>query len=68
MRKKIIDIFELIVLIFAFILILEGLLPLISPQAFKDFLKYFIDLSDNTIRIIGGSLILLGLFLYVIVT
>ncbi|MBH44156.1 MAG: DUF2065 domain-containing protein [Gammaproteobacteria bacterium] len=62
-----IDIIELILIVFAFILILEGLLPLISPKSFKDFLRYFIDLQDNTIRMIGGSLILIGLILYMIV-
>ena len=53
-------------LLVAFILILEGILPLISPKKTKSILSYFLELDDNTIRIMGGIMFVSGLILYML--
>ncbi|MBJ41306.1 MAG: DUF2065 domain-containing protein [Gammaproteobacteria bacterium] len=62
-----IDTTNLILLLIALILILESILPLLSPKKTKSILLYFLELDDNTIRMIGGIMLVLGLIIYMLV-
>jgi uncharacterized protein YjeT (DUF2065 family) len=42
-------------------LILEGILPLLSPTYYKHFISYLLQLDDKIIRILGFVVILIGL-------
>lgn len=53
---------------FGFMLILEGLLPLLLPQAWRDMFKRMIELKDGQLRFVGLMSILAGLVLYWIAT
>jgi hypothetical protein len=52
----------------ALVLVLEGLLPLIAPRAWRNAFRHLIDLSDGQLRFIGlisialGGLILMGFY------
>lgn len=50
---------ELFALI-AILLVLEGLLPASSPETWRKILLKFINYSDNTIRIMGLSCMIIG--------
>jgi uncharacterized protein YjeT (DUF2065 family) len=52
---------------FALYLILEGLLPFITPKGWKQSLEQITQLSDRQLRIIGFSSMLAGLVLLTIV-
>jgi uncharacterized protein YjeT (DUF2065 family) len=52
---------------FALYLILEGLLPFITPKGWKRSLEQITQLSDRQLRIIGLSSMLAGLVLLTIV-
>jgi uncharacterized protein YjeT (DUF2065 family) len=45
---------------FAMVLILEGVLPLLAPRAWRETFRRLIDLSDGQLRFIGLSSILIG--------
>jgi len=45
----------------ALMFVLEGLLPLIAPAAWRDMFRRLLDLSDGQIRFIGLALVLSGL-------
>jgi uncharacterized protein len=47
-------------------LVLEGLLPFIAPQAWRDTFKRMIELKDGQLRFIGIVSILAGLLLILI--
>ena len=47
----------------ALVLILEGLLPLISPTKWREMFTQLLQLEDGQIRFFGLSIVLLGLFL-----
>jgi len=52
---------------FGLMLVLEGLLPLLAPKAWRDTFKRLIDLKDGQLRFVGllsvgGGLLLLVLF------
>ena len=49
----------------ALVLILEGLLPLISPTKWREMFAQFLQLQDGQIRFFGLGTVLLGLFLLV---
>jgi len=52
----------------AFVLVLEGLLPLIAPRVWRNAFRHLIDLSDGQLRFIGliavafGSLLLIAFY------
>ena len=52
----------------ALVLVLEGLLPLVAPRAWRDAFRRLTDLSDGQLRFIGLISIVVGivllLFLY----
>ena len=47
-------------------LILEGLLPLFLPQAWRDTFKRMIALKDGQLRFVGLMSVIFGLLLFVI--
>ena len=52
---------------FALYLILEGLMPFLSPPAFRGFVQRISAMSDSSIRITGFTVMLLGLVLLYLV-
>lgn len=48
----------------ALMLVLEGLLPFLSPQAWRRVFERMLTLSDGQIRFVGLSSMLLGLLLF----
>ncbi len=50
-------------LAFAFMLILEGLMPFFVPRVWREAFKRVTELSDGQIRFLGLSSMLLGLLL-----
>ncbi len=57
---------ETILLAFALMLVLEGLLPFIAPNAWRDTFRRLIEFSDGQIRFVGLSSMLVGLILIMI--
>lgn len=55
-------------LAFALMLVLEGLMPLLAPAAWRDMFRRVIELNDGQIRFIGLAAILAGLGLFWIIS
>jgi uncharacterized protein YjeT (DUF2065 family) len=51
---------------FALMLVLEGLVPFLAPNAWRETFRRLIQLSDGQIRFIGLTSMLVGLILLVI--
>ena len=52
---------------FALVLVLEGLMPLLAPRAWRDTFRRVTELSDGQLRFIGlGSIVVGGILLTVI--
>jgi uncharacterized protein YjeT (DUF2065 family) len=49
----------------ALVLVLEGLLPLVAPRAWRDAFRRITDLSDGQLRFIGLISIVTGIILLV---
>jgi uncharacterized protein YjeT (DUF2065 family) len=49
----------------ALVLVLEGLLPLVAPRAWRDAFRRITDLSDGQLRFIGLISIVAGILLLV---
>jgi hypothetical protein len=49
----------------ALVLVLEGLLPLLAPRAWRDAFRRLTDLSDGQLRFIGLISIVIGIVLLV---
>ena len=47
---------------FALMLVLEGLMPLISPARWREVFSRILAMSDGQIRFVGLASILMGLF------
>ena len=47
---------------FALMLVIEGLMPLISPKSWREVFSRILAMSDGQIRFIGLASILMGLF------
>jgi hypothetical protein len=50
----------------ALVLVLEGLLPLVAPRAWRDAFRRLTELSDGQLRFIGLISIIVGIILLVI--
>ena len=48
---------------FALMLVLEGLLPFLSPESWRAAFRRFIELSDGQIRFVGLTSMIAGLLL-----
>ena len=51
---------------FALMLVLEGLMPFIAPAAWRETFRRLIQLSDGQIRFIGLTSMLIGLVLLIV--
>ncbi|HPB90715.1 MAG: DUF2065 domain-containing protein [Rhodocyclales bacterium] len=52
-----------LLLALALMLVLEGLMPFLAPQAWRNMFRRLTELTDGQIRFIGLSSVLLGLLL-----
>ena len=52
----------------ALVLILEGMLPFLSPNTWREAFKKLIETNDNQLRFIGLTSMLIGLILLVVIT
>jgi len=50
----------------ALVLVVEGLMPLLAPQVWRDTFRRLIEMSDGQIRFIGLASIALGLIVYTV--
>ncbi|MCK6405222.1 MAG: DUF2065 domain-containing protein [Rhodocyclaceae bacterium] len=55
-----------ILLAFALMLVLEGLLPFIAPNAWRETFRRLIEFSDGQIRFVGLTSMLVGLILIMV--
>jgi uncharacterized protein YjeT (DUF2065 family) len=53
---------------FALMLVLEGLLPFLSPGGWRSVFRRFLELSDGQIRFVGLTSMILGLLLLLLTT
>ncbi len=59
---------EIFLIAVALMLILEGMLPFLSPQTWREAFRKLIEINDNQIRFIGLTSMLIGLMLLLIVS
>ena len=59
---------ETLLMAIALMLILEGMLPFLSPQMWRETFKKLTEINDAQIRFIGLSSMLIGLALLLIVS
>ncbi|MCE1242532.1 DUF2065 domain-containing protein [Oryzomicrobium sp.] len=57
---------ENLLLAFALMLVLEGVLPFLAPKAWKDTFSRLVQLNDGQIRFIGLTVMLAGLMLLMV--
>ncbi|ACV36192.1 DUF2065 domain-containing protein [Accumulibacter sp.] len=55
-----------LLLAFALMLVLEGLLPFVAPSAWRETFRRLIRLTDGQIRFIGLTSMLIGLVLLIV--
>lgn len=55
--------FNILLLAFALMLVIEGLLPFLAPRIWRDAFRRVTELSDGQIRFIGLSSMLVGVVL-----
>jgi uncharacterized protein YjeT (DUF2065 family) len=58
---------SLLLAAFALMLILEGLLPFLAPQAWRNAFRRVTELQDGQIRFIGLSSMILGLVMLMVI-
>jgi len=51
----------------ALVLVIEGLLPFLSPDTFRSAMRAVLSRNDNTLRIVGLSSMIVGVLLLTIV-
>jgi uncharacterized protein YjeT (DUF2065 family) len=54
---------KLLLMAFALMLVLEGILPFVVPHVWRDMFRRIVAMSDGQIRFFGLSSMLLGLIL-----
>ncbi|THB68816.1 MAG: DUF2065 domain-containing protein [Gammaproteobacteria bacterium] len=52
--------FKIVALAIALVVLIEGLIPFISPKGYKQFLRQVLQTDDGVIRIIGFVMIITG--------
>jgi uncharacterized protein YjeT (DUF2065 family) len=55
-----------ILLAFALMLVLEGLLPFIAPNAWRETFRRLVEFSDGQIRFVGLTSMIVGLILIMV--
>ena len=58
---------KLLLMAFALMLVLEGLLPFINPPAWREIFRRLMQMSDGQIRFFGLSSMILGVLLLALV-
>lgn len=58
---------ETFLMAIALMLILEGMLPFLSPQTWREAFRKLIEINDNQIRFIGLTSMLIGLMILLLV-
>ena len=51
---------------FALMLVLEGILPFMAPAVWRDTFRRLIELTDGQIRFVGLSSMVIGIFLLMV--
>jgi hypothetical protein len=64
----VINMWETFLIAIALMLILEGMLPFLSPQTWREAFRKMIEINDHQIRFIGLTSMLVGLMLLLIVS
>ncbi|MCP5245331.1 MAG: DUF2065 domain-containing protein [Burkholderiales bacterium] len=59
---------ETFLMAFALMLILEGILPFISPRIWRETFKKMTEIHDSQLRFIGLTSMLIGLALFLVVS
>ncbi|MCB1986295.1 MAG: DUF2065 domain-containing protein [Burkholderiales bacterium] len=59
---------ETFLMAFALMLILEGILPFISPRTWREAFKKMTEIQDGQLRFIGLTSMLIGLALFLVVS
>lgn len=54
---------ETVLLAFALMLVIEGLLPFLSPQTWRETFRRLTELADGQVRFMGLSSMMIGLIL-----
>jgi uncharacterized protein len=57
------DLFAAVALVF----VLEGMLPFLSPEAYKRLMSLVTEMDDRALRVMGGVSMLIGLILLAVV-
>jgi uncharacterized protein YjeT (DUF2065 family) len=57
---------ENLLLAFALILVLEGIVPFIAPNAWRETFRKLIEFSDGQVRFVGLTSMLVGIILIMI--
>lgn len=55
-----------LLLAFALMLVLEGILPFLAPQAWRETFRRLVQMKDGQIRFIGLSCMLIGFILLMV--
>lgn len=61
------DFWQVLPVAFALVLIIEGMMPFISPNRWRDMLAVVSEMDDRVIRNVGLGSMLLGVFLLYLV-
>jgi uncharacterized protein YjeT (DUF2065 family) len=59
---------ETFLMAIALMLILEGMLPFLSPRTWRESFRKLIEIDDNQIRLVGLTSMLIGLMLLLFVS
>ena len=59
---------SLILAALALMLVIEGLVPLIAPNAWRETFRRIIEMRDGQLRFIGAASIACGMLLYLLVS
>ena len=57
---------DTVLLAFALMLVLEGLMPFIAPATWRETFRRLIQLTDGQLRFIGLTSVLIGVFLIMV--
>lgn len=59
---------ETFLIAIALMLILEGMLPFLSPQTWREMFRRLLEINDSQLRFIGLTSMLVGLMLLLVVS
>lgn len=59
---------KILLMAFALMLVIEGLLPFINPTAWREIFRRMMQMSDGQIRFFGLSLMIVGVLLLTLIS